>query len=60
LNTLVRRYGSKEETLSYRVSATQKLLELDPPECAEQELMSAVQKEFDDMERMARQITGMR
>lgn len=60
LNTLVRRYGSYEEALAYRVSATQKLLELDPPEGAEQELMSAVQKEFDDMERMARQITGMR
>jgi DNA repair protein RecN (Recombination protein N) len=60
LTTLARRYGSYEEALEYRVSATQKLLALDPPAGAEQELMSAVQREFDDMERMAGQITAMR
>ncbi len=60
LTTLARRYGSYEEALEYRVSATQKLLALDPPAGAEQELMTAVQREFDDMERMAGQITAMR
>jgi DNA repair protein RecN (Recombination protein N) len=60
LTTLARRYGSYEEALEYRVSATQKLLALDPPAGAEQELMTALQREFDDMERMAGQITAMR
>jgi len=60
LTTLARRYGSYEEALEYRVSATQQLLALDPPAGAEQELMTAVQREFDDMERMAGQITAMR
>ena len=60
LTSLTRRYGTYEEVLEYRENAQQKLLELDPPAGAEQELVAAVQKEFDDMERLARQITGMR
>ncbi|MCX8529084.1 MAG: DNA repair protein RecN [Rhodoluna sp.] len=60
LNSLTRRYGTYEEVLEYREQAQQKLFELDPPVGAEQELIDAVQKEFDDMERMAGQITGMR
>ena len=60
LTSLTRRYGTYEEVLEYRENVQQKLLELDPPAGAEQELVAAVQKEFDDMERLARQITGMR
>ncbi len=60
LTSLTRRYGTYEEVLAYRESANKRLLELDPPAGAEQELMKAVQKEFDDMDRMARQITAMR
>jgi DNA repair protein RecN (Recombination protein N) len=60
LTSLTRRYGTYEEVLEYREQAQQKLFELDPPVGAEQELIEAVQKEFDDMERMAGQITGMR
>jgi DNA repair protein RecN (Recombination protein N) len=60
LTSLTRRYGTYEEVLEYREQAQQKLFELDPPVGAEQELVEAVQKEFDDMERLANQITGMR
>ena len=60
LTSLTRRYGTYEEVLAYRESANKRLLELDPPAGAEQELMKAVQKEFDDMDRMARQISDMR
>lgn len=60
LTSLTRRYGTFEEVLEYRETVQQKLLELDPPIGAEQELIDAVQKEFEDMERLARQITGMR
>jgi DNA repair protein RecN (Recombination protein N) len=60
LTSLTRRYGTYEEVLEYREQAQQKLFELDPPVGAEQELVAAVQKEFDDMERLARQISGMR
>lgn len=60
LTSLTRRYGTYEEVLEQREATAKRLLELDPPAGAEQELMAAVQKEFDDMERMARQITGMR
>ncbi|MEN9731074.1 MAG: repair protein RecN [Actinomycetota bacterium] len=60
LTGLTRRYGTYEEVLAYRETAQQQLLELDPPAGAEQELVAEVQKEFDDMARLARQITGMR
>jgi DNA repair protein RecN (Recombination protein N) len=60
LSSLTRRYGTYDEVLEYREQAQQKLFELDPPVGAEQELVAAVQKEFDDMERLAKQITGMR
>ncbi len=60
LTSLTRRYGTYEEVLEYRETAQQRLFELDPPVGAEKALVDAVQKEFDDMERMARQITGMR
>ena len=60
LTSLSRRYGSFDEAIAYRSTASKRLLELDPPEGAEQELINAVQKEFDDMDRMAKQITGLR
>jgi DNA repair protein RecN (Recombination protein N) len=60
LTSLTRRYGTYEEVLQYRASASKRLLELDPPAGAEQDLINAVQREFNDMDRMAGQITGMR
>ena len=60
LTSLTRRYGTYEEVLAYRATASRRLLELDPPAGAEEELISAVQREFNDMDRMAGQITSMR
>lgn len=60
LTSLTRRYGTYEEVLAYRATASRRLLELDPPAGAEEELISAVKREFNDMDRMAGQITGMR
>ena len=60
LTSLTRRYGTYEEVLAYRASASRRLLELDPPAGAEEELISAVKREFNDMDRMAGQITAMR
>ncbi len=60
LVSLAKRYGDYDEALRYRDEAAAKLFELDPPAGAEAELVALVQKEFDDMERLANQITGMR
>lgn len=60
LTSLTRRYGTYEEVIAYRATASKRLLELDPPAGAEQDLINAVQREFNDMDRMAGQITGMR
>ncbi len=60
LAALARRYGGYDEMLEYRDTAARKLLELDPPPGAEEELAAAVEKEFSDMQRLAREVTGMR